>query len=167
MSANAISTVERDGFQGTLYENPEKGTQFVAWQLATLQADHGKPVTVTGITGKNGSPKAAAYNLQHGDRGFLARVLASRRTVGRDGRSISVYIPGARVQVSGYDEALELNLRERVESTGDVRLAVRMMAGTVANVVARGVYALYAQSAEESAEEPEEKISEDITSIQF
>jgi len=167
MSANAIGQVEKDGFQGTLYKNEEKGTEFVAWRLATLQADHGKPVTVTGITGKNGSPKAAAYNLQHGNRGFLARVLASRRTVGRDGRSISVYIPGARVQVSGYENALPLNLRERVDSTNDVSLAVRMMAGTVANVVARGVYALYAQSAEESADEAEEELPDGVDSIQF
>ena len=162
--ANIIGQVEKDGFAGTLYENPEKGTRFVSWKLAEFAADRGKPVAVTGVTGENGSPKAAAWNLQHNDKGFLCRVLNARRQWARRDGGIAVYIPGAHVQVSGYEQGLALSLCEHIESTGDLPLALSAMAGNLANVVARGVYARYA--AEKDAEDPEEDL-DDVDSIQF
>ena len=82
MPAQQVGQVERDGFKGTVYEGA-KG-RFVAWNLATLSAAQGREVAITGVTGENGSPKAAAYNLQHNERnGFLMRVLRSRVQLGR------------------------------------------------------------------------------------
>jgi len=161
--ANITGQVERDGFTGVVYENSEKGTEFVSWRLARFEADRGAPITVTGVTGRNGSPKAAAYNLQHGDSGFLRRVLNARRQWAKREGGIAVYVPGAKVQVHGYDEGLDLTLCEHIESTQDLPLALSAMASNLANVVARGVYALYAsRGGSESEAEADE-----VESIEF
>jgi hypothetical protein len=132
--AQRIEQVEKDGYQGTVYQNDERDTQFVSWLLATFSADHGAPVKVTGVTGRNGSPKAAAWNLAHGQNAFLQRVLRSRIQLGREGSSILVSVPGAAIQGVGYDEPLVLNLEERLASSADLNLALSVMANTIAGV---------------------------------
>jgi hypothetical protein len=158
--AEMISTVERDGFEGKVYQG-EKG-KFVAWQLAQLTTQRGNPVAVTAITGENGSPKAAAWNLQHNDRnGFLQRVLRSRVQLSRgEGGSVDVSVPGAQIQGVGYDEPLELTLKANVAAPRDLSIALGLFADQIASVAARGVYALLNGQNDEEAEPDTEEIEE-------
>jgi hypothetical protein len=160
-----ISTVERDGFSGKVYQG-EKG-KFVAWQLATLTSRRGNPVAVTAITGENGSPKAAAWNLTHNERnGFLQRVLKSRVQLSRgEGGSVDVTVPGAQIQGVGYDEPLALTLQANVATPRDLPVALGLFADTIANVAARGVYA---NLAGQESEEPEDESEDDgLETLQF
>ena len=155
-----VGTVERDGFEGKVYEG-EKG-KFVAWQLAQLTTQRGNPVAVTAITGENGSPKAAAWNLQHNDRnGFLQRVLRSRVQLSRgEGGSVDVTVPGAQIQGVGYDEPLALTLKANVAAPRDLSIALGLFADQISSVAARGVYALLNGQNDEEAEPDTEEIEE-------
>ena len=155
-----VGTVERDGFEGKVYQGA-KGN-FVAWQLATLTSRRGAPVAVTAITGEKGSPKAAAWNLTHNDRnGFLQRVLRSRVQLSRgEGGSVDVTVPGAQIQGVGYDEPLELTLKANVAAPRDLSIALGLFADQIASVAARGVYALLNSQDGEEAEADTEEIEE-------
>jgi hypothetical protein len=155
-----IGTVERDGFEGKVYQG-EKG-KFVAWQLAQLTTQRGNPVVVTAITGENGSPKAAAWNLQHNDRnGFLQRVLRSRVQLSRgEGGSVDMTVPGAQIQGVGYEGPLDLTLKANVAAPRDLSIALRLFADQIAGVAARGVYALLNSQEGEEAEADTEEIEE-------
>ena len=158
--AELISTVERDGFEGKVYQGA-KGN-FVAWQLATLTSRRGNPVAVTAITGENGSPKAAAWNLQHNDRnGFLQRVLKNRVQLSRgEGGSVDVSVPGAQIQGVGYEEPLALTLKANVAAPRDLSIALGLFADQISSVAARGVYALLNGQNDEEAEPDTEEIEE-------
>jgi hypothetical protein len=172
--ADVISTVERDGFEGKVYAG-KKGN-FVAWKLAELTSRRGNPVAVTAITGENGVPKAAAWNLTHAynpatgeseERAaypFLQRVLKSRVQLSRgQGGSVDVTVPGAQIQGVGYDEPLALTLKANVASARDLPVALSLFAGTIASVTARGVYAtLTSQESEEPENEPEDDGVEEL-----
>jgi hypothetical protein len=82
------------------------------------------------------------------------------------------------VQVSGYEQGLALSLCEHIESTGDLPLALSAMAGNLANVVARGVYARYAAELDsieeqlraeprwiEEVPEPEPVVTHDLEAV--
>jgi hypothetical protein len=161
MPADSVGQVERDGYEGILFENPETGKRFVSWKLAVFSAAAGSAITVTGVTGENGSPKAAAYNLQHGNTQFLRRVLRSRIQWEREAGSVVVSVPGAQILGTGYDEPLALKLEERIGSPRDLNLALSVMAGAIANVTARGVYARLNTSA------AEDEGSDEVASIEF
>jgi hypothetical protein len=158
--AEMINTVERDGFEGKVYQG-EKGN-FVAWQLATLTSQRGNPVAVTAITGENGSPKAAAWNLTHNERnGFLQRVLKSRVQLSRgEGGSVDVTVPGAQIQGVGYEEPLALTLKANVAAPRDLSIALGLFADQISSVAARGVYALLNGQNDEEAEPDTEEIEE-------
>jgi len=158
--AEMINTVERDGFEGKVYQGA-KGN-FVAWQLATLTSQRGAPVAVTAITGENGSPKAAAWNLTHNERnGFLQRVLKSRVQLSRgEGGSVDVAVPGAQIQGVGYEEPLALTLKANVGTVRDLPVALGLFADTISQVAARGVYALLNGQTDEEAEPDTEEIEE-------
>ena len=163
--AEIIDTVERDGFEGKVYQGA-KGN-FVAWQLATLTSRRGTPVAVTAITGEKGSPKAAAWNMTHNKRnGFLQRVLKNRVQLSRgEGGSVDVTVPGAQIQGVGYDEPLALTLQANVATPRDLPVALGLFADTISQVAARGVYAtLASQEAEEAEDEPD---TEEIEELQF
>ena len=158
--ATQTGSVERDGFKGAVYER-EDGKKFVAWTLASLTAADGKPASITGITGENGGPKAAAYNLDHSvNTSYLQRLLGSRAYVAKAEAGVSYYVPEARIQVSGFDKPLELTLEARVGSARDRSLAMAQLAEQVKRQVAKGVYARYNQIAPKNAE-PESAPSTD------
>jgi hypothetical protein len=141
--------------------------KFVAWQLAQLTTQRGKPVAVTAITGENGSPKAAAWNLTHNERnGFLQRVLKSRVQLSRgEGGSVDVTVPGAQIQGVGYDKPMGLTLTANVASARDLPVALSLFADQIASVAARGVYATLAS---QESEEPEAGDEDDeIEALQF
>lgn len=164
--ASECGSVERDGFTGTVYER-EDGKKFVAWDLARFSAADGREAQISGITGEGGSPKAAAWNLDKSEnRSYLMRLLGARAYVTGAGAGVSYYIPGAAIQVHGYDEALSLTLEARVGSRQDKPLALAQMADVVAKQVARGVYALYTSR---KGSEPESKpeSAEDLSEIPF
>jgi hypothetical protein len=164
--ATQIAQVEKDGFDGKVYEG-EKG-KFVAWHLADLSTARGNSVSVTGVTGENGRPKAAAWNLQHSNTAFLARVLKNRVQLSRgEGGSVDVAVPGARVQGVGYDEPLDLTLKANVAKASDLPVALSLFAGQIADVAARGVYARYAKAEAAEAAEEGEELPEDVASINF
>jgi hypothetical protein len=158
-----VGKVERDGFEGKVY--PGEKVKFVAWQLAQLTTQRGNPVTVTAITGENGSPKAAAWNLQHNERnGFLQRVLRSRVQLSRgEGGSVDVTVPGAQIQGVGYEDPLDLTLKANVAAPRDLSIALGLFADQISSVAARGVYAtLASQEAEEAEDEPEDEGLEEL-----
>ena len=141
--------------------------KFVAWQLAQLTTQRGNPVAVTAITGENGSPKAAAWNLTHNERnGFLQRVLRSRVQLSRGaGGSVDVTIAGAQIQGVGYDEPLALTLKANVATPRDLPVALGLFADTISQVAARGVYATLASQESEEPEAGDE--DEGLEELQF
>jgi hypothetical protein len=155
-----VGTVEHDGFEGKVHKGA-KGN-FVAWQLAQLTTQRGNPVAVTAITDENGSPKVAAWNLQHNGRnGFLQRVLRSRVQLSRgEGGSVDVTVPGAQIQGVGYEEPLDLTLKANVAAPRDLSIALGLFADQIASVAARGVYALLNSQGDEEAEPDTEEIEE-------
>lgn len=158
--AEQVGTVERDGFSGKVYKG-QKGN-FVAWQLAELSTQRGNPVAVTAITGENGSPKAAAWNLTHSERnGFLMRVLRSRVQLSRgEAGSVDVTVPGAQIQGVGYDEPMGLTLKANVAAPRDLSIALGLFAEQIASVAARGVYANLASQVSEEPEPEDEELEE-------
>ena len=158
--AEQVGTVERDGFEGKVYQGG-KG-KFVAWTLAQLSTQRGNPVAVTAITSENGSPKAAAWNLQHNERnGFLQRVLRSRVQLSQgEAGSVDVTVPGAQIQGVGYDEPLDLTLKANVAAPRDLSIALGLFADQISSVAARGVYALLNGQTDEEAEPDTEEIEE-------
>jgi len=164
--AIATERIERDGYSGTVYYNEERGTEFVAWELATFYSDTGQPVKVTGVTGRKGSPKAAAYNLLHvkGPHSFLANMLRSRIQWDKQGSLMSVSVPGAAIQGSGYDSPMSLTLRENLADATVLPLALQVLALSVVRVACKGVYAHLNKRDAEAGDEAEE---EELSTIAF
>lgn len=161
MASVTVRTEQVDGFETTVMANETKGTTFRVWKLGEFKSFGAKPVEITSVTGENGSAKAAAYNLANRNDSFLSSML--RRRVQWGNRVVT--IPGAQVQCHGYDSPVSLTLSEQIASPKAARFAVAAMADTVANVVARGVYALINQADGETPEAAESL--EDVESIEF
>lgn len=164
--AEQIGTVEKDGFTGYVYRNPEKDTKFVAWQLASFSAGRGPSVPITGVTGEKGSPRAAAFNLDHAaDQGYLCSILGARVQYNAGpNRSVDLSVPGASVHVSGFESPLKITLQASVGSSSraNIALALGVMANSLVKSVVRGVYAQTDEAKAPSADESEKENVEDI-----
>ena len=168
MSSQVIGTTEQSGFSGVIRKSDETGKEFVVWTLAQFRCDRGKPVQVTAVTARNGHLRAAAYNLQYGKMDFLARIMKSRHVLSRDGKYVNVSVPGAQVHGVGYDEPMKLTLSATVGSISDATLADQAMAKTVAEIVARGVYALVPKEGQAAGDDASERADDAaVDSIQF
>lgn len=157
--------VEKDGFVGEVRQNAEKGTEFIVWNLGNLYVPGQKPAPITGVSGVNGSPRAAAYNLDHTARlGYLMNALRKGIQIGRGPNGVVVAVPGAAVQIKGYETPLKLTLETSVPDVRGVSQGIAYLASQVARAAARGVYSLTNPTAEA---EIAEAAVETIADIQF
>jgi len=152
-----VGTITKDGYTGTVYSTVKNvvdadgkaqqvTSEFVAWHLATFSSARGDALRITATTGRNGRPKAAAYNLGGGND-FLQRCLAARIQFGDTAGGVRAHIPGAQLLGVGYEEPLELKLEAYVDDSSrkNRELAARILTEKVTLRTAKGVYAMYSQ----------------------
>jgi len=129
----------------------EDGREFKVWEMATVQAASGPAFKVTSVTGVNNGPRAAAFNLNNSNHGWLTGVVRRRMVLGRSGQFVTVELPDVSIEVPG-EEPFKATFRAQVASTKDVGLGASLIADQLARTIANKVYAMFPKA--ESAAEP-------------
>lgn len=165
--AKVLAQVEKDGFVGSHMLNEDTGKEFISWQLGVFRSARGSFV-VTGVSGVNGRPKAAAYNLQNGDLGFWTSRMRANYTVGKRTAAGTVIVsPNASVQVTGYEQPRQLVLEQCISDASALGFALELMTRTVVDVVATGVYAIYSKMEADEAPEGQADAGEELGELQI